>query len=299
VAPLEFFHLIHIVDDEDEVDRFYDELFAPQRFVQKHWLEVEKRWASLSMVSDLMLEVIEPSGEEGDANMPLSKFRRRFGQHFHSLAWYVDVDQVRPLFGRLRDAGIRVARPGGGVFPEGDFDPGTTIFTHPKDTFGQLEFEGQADHWLRRDPRFQPGWSVEPWRAGPLGIERLSHLTTVVKDLARALAFYEGTLDGRVFHREHSSGADRAFVQVGLGTAIELAQPTEPGSRLAADLAGHGELPHSVTLRVRDLNVAERHVEKIGVRVAERAGDTLTLQPADCYGALWSFSESDLPGSTG
>lgn len=57
----EFFHLIHVVDDEDPVDAFYDTLFAPQRFAPKHFSDQEKRWASLSMVSDLMFEVIEPS----------------------------------------------------------------------------------------------------------------------------------------------------------------------------------------------------------------------------------------------
>jgi hypothetical protein len=73
----EFFHLIHIVDDEDEVDAFYDDLFAPQRFAPKHFAESEKRWASLSMVSDLMLEVIEPSGEEASQRSPGGHGRSR------------------------------------------------------------------------------------------------------------------------------------------------------------------------------------------------------------------------------
>ena len=291
----EFFHLIHIVDDEDEVDAFYDELFAPQRFAPKAFMDGEKRWASLSMVSDLMLEVIEPSGAEADSHMPLTRFRTRFGQHYHSLAWYMEVPDVRPLFDRLRAAGIRVAKPGGGMFPAGDIDPGNTIFTHPKDTFGQLEFEGKRDHWLQADPRFQPGWSTEPWRRGPLGIERLSHITTVVRDLEPARSFYEGVLDGRVFHEESSAEARHAFVLVGIDTVIELAQPTGEGSRLAADLAAHGELPHSATFRVSDLEAAENHVDKLGIRVAERAEHTLILEPADCFGAIWSFAERDIP----
>ncbi len=113
----EFFHLIHIVDDEDEVDAFYDRLFAPERFRAKHFLDSEKRWASLSMVSDLMLEVIEPSAEEADLGMPLSRFRTRFGQHFHSLAWYVDPASVKPLFDRIRAQGVRVAEAGRGHVP--------------------------------------------------------------------------------------------------------------------------------------------------------------------------------------
>ena len=105
----EFFHLIHIVDNEDEVDAFYDELLAPLRFQEKHWFDTEKRWASLSMVSDLMLEVIEPSQIEADLHMPLSRFHSRFGQHFHSLAWYTDEGGIKPLFDRIRAMAVRVA----------------------------------------------------------------------------------------------------------------------------------------------------------------------------------------------
>jgi catechol 2,3-dioxygenase-like lactoylglutathione lyase family enzyme len=299
VTILEFFHLIHIVDDEDEVDTFYDRLFAPERFRTKHFMQAEKRWASLSMVSDLMLEVIEPSGDEADLGMPLSRFRTRFGQHFHSLAWYVDPASVKPLFDRIRAEGVRIAKPGGGMFPEGDIDPGNTIFTHPKDSFGQLEFEGKSEHWSGSDPRFQPGWTTQPWRDGPLGIEGLSHMTTVVRDLAVARQFYTTALEGTVLHEESGTGADRCFVQVGPETVIELAQPTSEGTRLAADLAANGELPHSATFRVRDAAAAERHAEKLGIRVAERRGQTVTLDPADCFGAIWSFTEWALPNHPG
>ena len=79
------------------------------------------------------------------------------------------------------------------MFPGGDVDPGTTLFTlpkdlftHPKDLFGQIEFEGLHEAWQRVDPRFQAAWTTEPWSGGPLGIERLSHMTTIVRDLAAA-----------------------------------------------------------------------------------------------------------------
>lgn len=293
---LEFFHLIHLVDDEDEVDEFYARLFARDCFMTKQYSETEKRWASLGMVSDLMLEVIEPSAEAADANMPLAKFQRRHGQHLHSFAWYVEPEGVAPAFRRLRGAGVRIARPGGGVFGEEEADPGNTIFTHPKDTFGQIELEGKGQHWRRGDPRFQPGWSTQRWRNGPLGLLRLSHMTTVVRDLEAAREFYVGVLGAPAFH-EVAGGAGRSvFVLVGTGTVIELAAPGATEGPLAADLAAHGELPHSATFAVRDLEAAERHVEALGVAVADRHGDTLALDPADCYGARWQFIEGALPG---
>ena len=293
---LEFFHLIHIVDDEDEVDAFYDRLFAPQRFMTKQFSPTEKRWASLGMVSDLMLEVIEPSAEEADAQMPLSKFRNRHGQHFHSFAWYLEPAAVVTAFRDLRRAGIRIARPGGGVFPEGDFDPGNTIFTHPKDTFGQIEFEGKGPHWVANDPRFLPDWSDRPWRTGPLGIRRLSHMTTVVRDLERARRFYVDVLSGRAFHEQSSESASSVFVLVGTDTVIELACPTGETGPLAQDLAEHGELPHSATFRVQDLASVEQHVDSLGIKVIDRRPNAFALDPECCYGARWSFTDQDLPG---
>ncbi|MBO0730824.1 MAG: hypothetical protein J2P57_16325, partial [Acidimicrobiaceae bacterium] len=65
---------------------------------------------------------------------------------------------------------------------------------------------------------------------------------------------------------------------------------------LAADLDANGELPHSATFRVVDLEAAERHTDKLGIGVADRRGDTLTLDPDDCYGAVWSFTERAIPG---
>jgi hypothetical protein len=294
----EFFHLIHVVDDMDEVDAWYDALFSTQCFQPKGFADLEKRWASLSMIGDFMIEVIEPSSVPEHGQAPLPKFRNRFGQHFHSLAWYVDEPDLVPLFKRLRQQGVRIAQPGGGLFPEGDdFDPGNTIFTHPKDTFGQIEFVGLNELWRGHDPRFTPGWSGAWWRdEHPLGIERVSHFTTIATDLERARALYADGFEGRVIHEDTSADAESLFVFVGNETVVELARPTRSDSRLAQDLAENGELPHAVTFAVRDLDAAERHVEKVGVGIVDRSGDAFTLDPADCFQAVYAFTDATIPG---
>jgi catechol 2,3-dioxygenase-like lactoylglutathione lyase family enzyme len=295
MAILEFFHLIHIVDDEDEVDRWYDEVFTPRRFRPKHWLDVEKRWASLSMIGDLMIEVIEPSSDAADQGAPLGRFQNRFGQHFHSLSWYVEAGGIKPLFDRLRAMGVRIAMPGGGMFPEGDIDPGAAIFTHPKDTFGQLEFVETAPGGHDANPRFRPGWAPDWWAdTQRLGIRGVSHFTTVVADLDRAQALYEQGLGARVLSRSASPDQESAFMLVGSETVVELARPLRAGTLLAEDLAANGQLPHSCTFPVGDLDAVERHVEKVGVGVAKRAGETLTLDPADCFGARYAFTSASV-----
>jgi hypothetical protein len=293
----EFFHLIHVVDDEAEVEAWYDEVFAPRRFIEKNWSDVERRWASLAMIGDFMIEVIEPGSAPGDEEMPLGRFRSRFGQHFHSLAWYVDTPDVRPLFDQLRAHGVRIAKPGGGMFPEGDVDPGPTIFTHPKDAFGQLEFVALDDFWRDRDPRFAADWSASFWRdEHPLGIERVAFLTTIVMDVDKARALFEGPIGGRLLHTEASAVVESAFVFVGSDSIVELAKPTVYNSRLAVDLAENGELPHGCTFKVVDLEAAERHIEKVGVGVSDRSGDGFTLEPADCFGAVYAFTSRPVPG---
>jgi catechol 2,3-dioxygenase-like lactoylglutathione lyase family enzyme len=293
----EFFHLIHVIDDEDEVDAWYEAVFSPQIFQPKGWAPSEKRWASLGAISDMVIEVLQPSSAGEDQGMPLTRFKARFGQHFHSLAWYIDYEDVRPLFRRIREAGIRVAKPGGGMFPEGEIDPGWTIFTHPKDTFGQIEFEGLRPHWQRKDPRLQTSWSADWWRdEHPLGIERSSHVTTVVGDVERARALYVDIFGATFLHEETTPLTHSAFVALGNYTIIELARPTVPDSLLARDLAAHGELPHSCTFKVRDLEAAERHLEKVGVGIADRGGETITLDPPDCYNAVYAFTTRSIPG---
>jgi hypothetical protein len=208
----------------------------------------------------------------------------------------VDPEDIKPLFDRLRAHGVRVAKPGGGMFPEGDVEPGNTIFTHPRDTYGQLEFEGIFEHWLGADPRFSPGWTTEPWSTHPLGIVRASHLSVVVGDLAGATDLFVSVLDGTVCHRETSEEDERIYVAVGTDTLVALVEPATAESRAGRDRRDNGDVPHECTFTVRDLASAERHVEQVGVGIIDRRSDGFTLDPADSFGALYSFTERVIPG---
>jgi hypothetical protein len=107
---------------------------------------------------------------------------------------------------------------------------------------------------------------------------------------------YEGALGAHVFHERATDAACHAFVLVGVDTVVELAQPLDPDTPLGRDLAANGELPHSVTWRVIDLDAVERHLEEVGVGVGSRAADTLTIDPADALGAVLSFTTRRIPG---
>lgn len=285
----QFFHVIHMVSDLDRADDWYDEVFGVQRFYKGH-LAVEKRDASLVVISDTVIEPMSPSAEAGAELTPVGRFHQRFGQHLHSLAWY--VTDLRALAERMRAQGIRVTGPGGVDLEHGPF-PGS-IYTHPKDTHGLIEFVDQASSGAATgDPRRNPGFSPAYWRdEHPLGIEGVSHLAVVVQDLEPAVAFYTRTLGGTVVRRDPATpgGTESAFVAVGEDSVIELARPHSTDGLAGRDLATNGEIVHAVTFQVRDLTAAERHLADTGVRVVERQGDDLVLDPQDCFGAVIKLS---------
>jgi hypothetical protein len=282
----EFFHLIHVVDDINEANDRIGALFGTQRF-RENWSDHERRWASFTMVSDMMLELIQPRHEPDDCQFALTKFHERFGQHLHSLSWYIDMEDMPALFAALRADGVRIAKPGGGLFPEGTVDPGTAMFTHPKDTGGHLEFVASQVRSSDFDPRTVAGWTPPTPDVSPLTVVGVSHFTTSALNRDKLKGFYERVLGATTLYE----GEGSVFVQVGTQSIVELATPTVPGSLLDRDVAANGELPHSVTFRVADLDAAEGHATKIGVRAINRTDTTLLLDPEDMFGAVLVFAE--------
>jgi catechol 2,3-dioxygenase-like lactoylglutathione lyase family enzyme len=283
----EFFHLIHVVDDMPAAKERFGALFGASSF-NENWSDLDRRWATFMMLGDMMMEVIEPSDAADDQQHALSKFHSRFGQHLHSLSWYVDVEDMPVLFKALLADGVRVVKPGGGFFPVDTEDPGKTIFTHPKDTAGQLEFVAVEDRPLDMDPRSAPGWSPLPPESSPLTVVGVAHITTGTLDLRKLKEFFERVLSAVTLKEDAGS----AFLRVGTQSIVELAAPTGPDSLLSRDIAANGELPHRVTFRVVDLEAAELHCTNIGVRVLERTGSTLALHPDDTFGAVMAFTDT-------
>ena len=76
---------------------------------------------------------------------------------------------------------------------------------------------------------------------------------------------------------------------------IKLAKPLTDNCPMATDPATNGEMPHSATFKVADLDAVERHVSGVGVSGDERTSDTLVLDPADTFNAVWAFTIRELP----
>jgi catechol 2,3-dioxygenase-like lactoylglutathione lyase family enzyme len=200
------------------------------------------------------------------------------------MAWF--SDDVPGLAQRFEAAGIRVLDGGYG-----------TIFTHPKDTFGQLQFQTGPPEVPVPDPRLVPGWSPSSASVEhALGLVCASHITTMVSDLDAATKLYEGPLDGRLLHEDADDDARHAFFLVGTDTIVDLAEPRREGTRLHDDLARNGQLPHSVTFLVRDLTSARRHLERVHVPVIEPDATSVLVDPARSFGALIRLTTARVPG---
>lgn len=292
------FHIIHVTADLPALEAWYDDVFSVRRgFLDHDYMPGEKRDASLVVLGDTVIEPLAPAFRvEGWDAMPLGRFFKRFGSHWHSIAWY--TDDGGEMWQRCTDAGIRVFVEGGRLTDRRP-DPGAAIMTHPKDTITQLEFFNPAGSPIAAlDPRtnggdFDPEWWVHNH---PVSTPGLAYTTVLTRDLERATGVF-GALGGRLLHRSSSplTGTDDAYVLMG-DTVVQLSVPTRDGTIAAADLEASGEIHHAAAFRVRDLDAVQAYFESKGIATVDRDATTLLTDPATTHGAAFRWTTWDVPG---
>jgi len=283
------FHLTHVVGDLDAVDKWYDDLFSVTRYYHG-FAKPAGRDASLLAIGEVIMEPMMPARAANLKNQSVKRFHDRFGQHFHSIAWY--VDDVPELSKHLDQHGLRLFDVGGNrVTPPNEK---FAVWTHPKETYGQLEFAVIGRNTI--DPRLQPAWSNEFWREHhPLGIERASHITVVVKDLLSARRFYCDVLGARLLDERDVSGRTRsAFVAVGADTVVELAQPISSTGLEARDMERNGEGIHALTFKTKDIGRAADFLKSKGLRSEPGEPDSFVLGQEAAFGMVIRFTQTGL-----
>jgi catechol 2,3-dioxygenase-like lactoylglutathione lyase family enzyme len=283
------FHLLHVVSDLDAADEWYDRIFSVRRFV-RNYMKPAMRKASLVLLGDFVMEPAQPVQQPGWEKSALGKFYSRFGQHFHSIAWY--VDDLRETCRVLTEHKIRLFDMVGK--PVTDPGRGDAIWTHPQDTHAAFEFAVAPKFFI--DPRLQPGWSMEfPRDQHPLGIERASHITMLFGDLDNARRVYGDALGAKLIYEQESTGGKRsAFFAVGEDTIIEAVQPLSGSSPEGRELEQAGEGIFSVTFKTQNLKRAADHLRSNNVRF-ELSDDSLMINRDDAFGMVLRFTEQTLP----
>jgi len=283
------FHLAHLVDDLDAVDRWYDDIFDCVRFYRRYE-KAALREASLLVISDIIMEPIMPSAAPEAAGSPLGKFRRRFGDRLHSIAWY--VEDIKACSADLAQRGIRQV----GLTGRPVTDPATAVavWTHPKDTRALWEF---CEAGFAADPRLEPDWSADRWRnEHPLHIERTAHISVLFERVEDADALYGDALGGRLLHREEVAGEKRsAYYAVGEETVIEALQPLATDTAAGRDLADNGEGVHALVFATADLAGAAAFLRDKGQRLEPAGADTFWVNRDDAFGLTVGFTDRRVP----
>jgi Glyoxalase/Bleomycin resistance protein/Dioxygenase superfamily len=283
------FHLLHVVSDLNAVDEWYDRIFSVRRFV-RNYMKAAMRKASLVLIGDFVMEPAQPVKSEGWEKSALGKFYQRYGEHFHSIAWY--VDDLRETSVELGKHKIRMFDMVGK--PVTEATRGDAIWTHPQDTHAAFEFAVAPKFFI--DPRLQPGWSIEfPRDQHPLGIERASHMTVLFRKLDDAPGIYAEALGGKLIYQENSERKRSMFFLLGEDTVIEAVEPLSASSPEGRDLENAGEGIFSVVFKTKNLNRAGDHLRANDLRIQFDSANTLTINPDDAFGMEIGFTDRRIP----
>jgi catechol 2,3-dioxygenase-like lactoylglutathione lyase family enzyme len=147
-----------------------------------------------------------------------------------------------------------------------------------------------------KDPRFESGWSSAPWHEHPLGIERASHISVVVRDMPSAKRLYCDVLGGKLIHEEQAAGRkESAFVAIGEDTVVELARPLSSTSLEGREMEENGEGIYALTFKTRDLAKAGDFLRSKGHRPEPDGTDSIVLAKDQAFGMVVGFTRRALP----
>ncbi len=121
-------------------------------------------------------------------------------------------------------------------------------------------------------------------------IQGVTQIVIAVKDLEEAITSYEAL----GFHLTRRStndtlGINQAFVHMGDGTEIELAQPFDANSAVGRGLERKGEGMYMLSVAVDDVPAAATQMKANGVQLIEN-GDTVFVHPRATKGVLLRLS---------
>jgi len=284
------FHLTPLVDDLAAAELFFNSIFSPL-CMMRNYAPLWHRHAAIYVIAETSIEPMQclPPGPGQEATS-WYRYVEKYGPRVHNLAFY--VDDLDDLDRRLQAAGVRTT----------DAGSGTTVFCHPKDTPGMLEFHPDAGLWQSMDPRFRPEWKAFRdafWAQNhPLGLQRTSHITIVVDDLPAAEKFYVDVLDGVPLPDQDATvaGGVSRYVAVGEDTIIELLAPGESDSVHARDLARVGPSVTGLTFTVRDIPQAATYFEHRPQFIGAMGDHEITFDVAKTWGCEYRLTDRVLTG---
>lgn len=238
--------------------------------------------AALFSLPDGEIEMLQPADPAGG----VARFLERRGEGLHHIC--LETPDVSAALAHAKAAGLPLIdqspRPG---------LAGTIAFLHPKASHGVLVE-------LARPPA--PSAHPEPSPGGIQGIG-IGTVYVVVSDLAAAAGTFARNFQGEPGPVQDSPhfGAKQASVTIG-ASRLTLLGSADRASPVGCFLGDRGEGLFGVCLRVRDMDIALRHLEATGVPTQVHGRNTTTplvrLDPAQVNGVnlfLWAGASDALP----
>ncbi len=290
---MRLYHPSHHVPDLDEAEAFFARVFG-RASTRLSTLSPPGRaapdYSTFTPIADVLFDSIDPAqyvvgGEQRypDVERPTLK----------GLGWY--VEGIDSLYRSLREHGFAVvdqldrAAVGEGP-PTAAGSSMPLFFTTPEDAGLRHEFLPTIPFPL--DPRLDEGWTLPPVSEDdPLGIVRCAWHTVLTDRPERALRLVVDVLGGTVVHEGHDEVLGAATTSVKVADAVLRYAEPAAGSPVRDRLAATaGDVYHSITWQVVDLDRVERHLTGQGVGIALRTEDLLVADAETAFGVPWGFT---------
>jgi len=129
---------------------------------------------------------------------------------------------------------------------------------------------------------------------------KISHVGLAVKNLDRAIQFYQDVLRMKVSGRKkvESQGVEMAFVDVGGSAQLELIAPLREDGSVARFIEKRGPGIHHICVEVEDIEKEIAHLRDNGVTMIDQeprtgaGGDRIAfIHPKSMIGALIELKE--------
>lgn len=246
-------------------------------------------WADF-YIGPFKIELIEPAGRDGFVD----RFLARRGPGLHH--WSFHGHHLLAGLERMERDGLRIVDRF--ESPSGEI----TAFVSPRSAFGVLVQFWQVPEVL---PEHSGGDAEYRLRSGRTVRLRVDHISIAVRDIDRALRFFERYFPFRL-RREPHEGWDRSFRIASFyihDHKVELIQavPGESGF-VQRFIERRGEGFHHLSIDVDSLDPYLAELEADGLRVVDRQDlrsghKTAFISPRSAYGVLIQLWESPEPRS--
>ncbi|MDR2856700.1 MAG: VOC family protein [Novosphingobium sp.] len=271
-------HTIHATHDLYKCRLLYQDALGGLVFAENYF-PAEDRDCALLYVANHMVEPMAPRTPD-DVSKPFARLTGKIGQSFHSFE--LKVANGKEASQAFRDAGAAVAS-----------DYGIFFFVKAESTGGVLLEVCETP--MPNDPYDRPGgWGPQVGIGHACSVLRLDHIACVTGDMAKALHFFTGVVDGEIISDERTErpqAGRRVLLRIG-DTQVAFIQPDDTAAGpLGAFLGKPQNGIYALVWEVSDAAQAQAHFARLGLRRTQDGcvSPGFAIDPEDFLGARHEF----------